>query len=82
MECDFSEPFEIKPEADSADISECDDKPSIGMFVIYYLMLCSLHLPVYCCCSLFVTCALRLHCFLFVRSECDDKPSIDMFVII
>jgi len=34
MECDFSEPFEIKPEADSADISECDDKPSIGMFVI------------------------------------------------
>ena len=45
-------------------------------------MLCSLQSAVYCCFSLFVTRALRLHCFLFVRSECDDKPSIDMFVII
>ena len=34
MEFEISEPFEIKPEADSNDISECDDKPSIGMFVI------------------------------------------------
>jgi len=28
MECEISEPFEIKPEADS------DDKPSIGMFCV------------------------------------------------
>ena len=35
MECEISEPFEIKPEADSTDISECDDKPSIGRLLLF-----------------------------------------------
>jgi len=34
MECEISEPFEIKPEADSDDLSECDDKTSIGRLVL------------------------------------------------
>ena len=58
MEFEISEPFEIKPEAVSTDITEYDDKLSIGMFVIICCCVLRIHLSVfvvYSCGSLFIT---------------------------